>query len=123
VEVASPGARRPAPGDLVVVEIAGVPTCHLVESVACGPDGPLVTRGLWARNPDPPVPADAFVGFVTAVVLGGLRVPATCVPFRAWLAAGRLAAPFLRLVRAVAWTRVPSSWKGPLRRGIARREP
>jgi len=118
VELAVANPRRLAHGELVVVEIRGSLVCHLLESGDGTVAAPLVTRGLWALAPDPPVSRDALVGVVAAVRLLGLRVPTTGAPFRAWLALGRLAAPAVRSIRATAWSHVPAAVKKRLRRGL-----
>jgi hypothetical protein len=112
-----------AKGDLVVVEIQGNLVCHALESVGDGASGPVVTRGLWASLPDPPVPTDALVGAVAFVQVLGFRMPATGPAFRSWLALGRGTAPLVRGVRAVAWPWVPAALKERLRHGLGRRLP
>jgi hypothetical protein len=112
-----------ATGDLVVVEIQGNLVCHALESVGDDAVGPVVTRGLWASRPDPPVPADALVGVVAVVQVLGFRMPATGTAFRSWLALGRGMAPLIRGVRAIAWPWVPAALKERLRHGLGRRLP
>jgi hypothetical protein len=123
VEISAVAPAHLARGDLVVVDIQGALVCHALESGGDTAGGPVVTRGLWAARPDPPVPLAALVGVVAAVDLFGLRVPAACTPFRAWLALGRIAAPLARGVRAVAWPWVPPALKERLRQGPGGRRP
>ena len=47
LEVVPAGPAGPGAGDLVVVEIGGMPVCHLLAS-APSPDAQWITRGLWA---------------------------------------------------------------------------
>jgi len=119
LEVAPAGPTGPRVGDLVVVEIGGMPVCHLLASTP-SPGTPWVTRGLWAAVFDPPVPPEGLVGVVSHLDAIGLRIPATGRPFRAWLSACRAAAPAIRLARQLAWPLVPVSLRRRLRRGLDR---
>lgn len=117
VGITAADPRRLAEGDLVVVEIRGNLVCHVLESSGGSAAGPLVTRGLWAATADPLTPPGALVGVVASVRFLGLRVSAAGMPFKACLSLGRILAPLLRGVRAVAWHRIPPALKERLRRG------
>jgi hypothetical protein len=120
VELTPAGTAGPRRGELVVFEHRGQLVCHLLVSTG-GPSGhDLITRGVWAAQPDPPVATDALLGVVTTIQVCGVRVPAAGATFRAWLAFGRGVAPLVRGVRAALRPIVPPSVRSRLRRGFGR---
>lgn len=69
VTLAPVGTRPPAPGDIVAIRTADRLVVHRVVTVHVDSTGQarLVTRGDAHADTDPPVPATAVLGRVTAV--------------------------------------------------------